>query len=269
MDLSRESQKNIVRLACVAAIATACTSSAPVATSAERVLPPLLVVDASTYSVVARDSRTSGSDAGPPPVAEISCDPSDMLGCTKLAETLDLGKNRDKDRVAASRLFERACDGRSMRACVLLGQHWAAGEGGRSRDETMAASLYERACKGGYAFGCTSLAMAYRHGVGVTVDFPKSLTLLEMACAHNDPSGCTQLGYVFDVGVGGAKVDVTQATTFYQKACDGNEGQACANLASIYAFGAGPVARDEAKAATLRRRACNLGNAAACAARVE
>lgn len=254
-------------LACVMAIATACTSSALIVMSTERALPPLLVVDASTYSVVARNASRSPADAALPPAAELTCDPSDILGCTQLAESLDLGKNRDQDRVAASKLFERACDGRSMRACVLLGHHYSAGDGGRSRDDAMAASLFERACKGGYAFGCTSLAMAYRHGEGVAVDFAKSLALLQSACGNNDPSGCTQLGYVFDVGVGSTKIDITQAAAFYQKACDGNDDQGCANLASIYVLGSGSIPKDEAKSFTLRRKACNLGNSASCTSR--
>ena len=56
-----------------------------------------------------------------------------------------------------------------------------------------ARTLYQRACDGGAARGCTNLGVLYERGLGVTRDVAQARTLYQRACGAGDTDACADL----------------------------------------------------------------------------
>ena len=82
-------------------------------------------------------------------------------------------------------------------------------------------------------------------------------------CQKHDPASCANLGYMYDMGVGGVSKDNPRAATLYKEACDGGNPTSCANLGDMYVNGRG-VPKDEVRANPLFKQACDRGNALGC-----
>ena len=76
------------------------------------------------------------------------------------------------------------------------------------------------------------------------------------ACTGRLAVGCTNLGSLYDEGMGVAK-DETRAAGLYQQGCTGGGAEGCYNLGYDYEIGAG-VAKDTARALQLYRRVLTL-----------
>ena len=123
--------------------------------------------------------------------------------------------------------------------------------------------VVRRACEGGRATGCTDLGDLYQGGLGVTADPARAAALFRQACEAGDALGCTNWAVMLATGRGMAR-DEARATALYKQACDQGEPYACLNLGWQHESGRG-MPKDEARAAALYRQACEDGAWPACA----
>ncbi|MBP9086109.1 MAG: sel1 repeat family protein [Kofleriaceae bacterium] len=87
-------------------------------------------------------------------------------------------------------------------------------------------ATYQQACKGGDMVSCTNLGVLYEQGIGVPKDATKAAALFEQACKGGDMVGCANLGILHADGTGVPK-DATKAAALFQQACAGGLAQAC------------------------------------------
>lgn len=81
-------------------------------------------------------------------------------------------------------------------------------------------------------------------------------------CAAGNPGSCTNIGFLYEKGVGSPKDD-QRAASFYRKACDGGDPQGCKNYGWMLQHGQG-VAQDDVEARRYYERGCREGNASSC-----
>ena len=81
----------------------------------------------------------------------------------------------------------------------------------RAGNYKKAASLYKKACDGGCALGCSNLGALYDNGLGVNQSYAKAASLYKKACDGGCAEGCYNLGLLYKNGLG-----VNQS---YAKAC--------------------------------------------------
>jgi TPR repeat protein len=113
------------------------------------------------------------------------CDKGDMSACAGLAESYDVGaRGLPKDEHKAFELFQKACDGNLVSACVRLGGFYEEGRG-VPVSYPKARALFERACTKDEGSGCNALGVLYRDGHGVPVDLRRALALFTRACADS------------------------------------------------------------------------------------
>ena len=111
-------------------------------------------------------------------------------------------------------------------------------------------------CNEGHASGCTDLAYLYEHGLGVAKDTAHAAQLYQKACDGGDGGGCTDLGFMYGAGEGFVK-DEARAVTLYQKGCDAGDAWGCFDTS--YAFGMGRgVPADKKRAALFMQEVCDL-----------
>ena len=125
-----------------------------------------------------------------------------------------------------------------------------------------AAPLLQMACAGGVATGCTDLGWFYQNGLGVNRNDAEAVTLFRKACDGGNLRGCNNLGTMHEHGTGVAK-DEDEAVELYKKACDGGDPMGCRSLATMYESGRG-IGQDDSQAATLYRKACDGGIPSGC-----
>jgi hypothetical protein len=96
----------------------------------------------------------------------------------------------------------------------------------------------------------------YNRGVLMAADFSQK------ACEGGDPSGCNNLGEMYEVGAFVPK-DLARAVVFYRKGCERGDAIGCRNLGSHYEQGAGTPA-DKTKALEAYKLGCNREDQPSC-----
>jgi TPR repeat protein len=160
-------------------------------------------------------------------------------------------------------LFDFACRGGYTWACYRLGTHLDRGDA-LPRDRAAAAKQYQVACDKNLEEACTDLGVLYHFGWGVPYDDAKAMELWKKSCVdHRDPLGCLWYGRAYRDGVGIAQDDA-QAFTYLNRACNAGLGTGCEELGALFAAGRGTKVDNE-MAATMYRRACMDDVGEACA----
>ena len=116
------------------------------------------------------------------------------------------------------------------------------------------------ACDAGAALACNDLGVVSLHAT--PGDAALALESFQRACAGGCADGCSNLGALYEKGVG-VRADLSEALALYQGACDGGAALGCSNLGALYAHGKG-VARDTSEAQRLFQQACEGGSAMGC-----
>lgn len=114
-------------------------------------------------------------------------------GCANraVAEVKGLGGAK-KDHARAFGFAKRACEGKNLAGCNMLGQLYVTGTG-TAKDERMGAKIFAAACDAGRADACLNLAKCQYNGVGVSEDKAKAISTLRRACDGNDGEACRLL----------------------------------------------------------------------------
>lgn len=122
--------------------------------------------------------------------------------------------------------------------------------------------LFQNACNGGAGGSCTNLGILYQNGLGVPKDDARAVSFYRKACEDGDALGCNNLGWMYDQARGVTQ-DAGRAVELYRKACDDGHFMGCGNLAEAYLEGRG-VTQDAGRGLELYRKACDDGYAGAC-----
>ncbi len=188
--------------------------------------------------------------------------------------------------IAASKNFEKACEGGYAEACTALADMVASGQAG-PRDTEKAYRWYERGCDLGDDQACAAIApiesskpvaapvaavapavMNTAPVLAATVPavadaaptavpaFQAERDLFD-ACSQGDNASCNELGERHTHG-DGVSQDYPRAAKLFQRACAGGDMDACTNLGILYKVGEG-VQQDELRAERLFQLACNGG----------
>ncbi len=161
--------------------------------------------------------------------------PASVASCGSLDILLQQGLTaKERGNTAqAARLYQKACDGKCMRGCLLLG--FIEGQRGAmaakqglldqyKRSKLKTERLIQRACDGGEMIGCSSLCHdGYVYNMRPLKN--KVVRLCQRACDGGEMKGCFYLGLVEE-----EKGNTTKAASSYQKACDGGFALACKKL---------------------------------------
>ena len=89
------------------------------------------------------------------------------------------------------------------------------------------------------------------------------LAKAKTVCLSGNAMACTDVGFRYLFGNGGATEDAIEARNYLQRGCDGKEPRGCLGLAGVYVTAAG-VPKDIKRARTLLKKACKLGLEQGC-----
>lgn len=189
--------------------------------------------------------------------------------CERVAQLLlQGGVHRRRDPSGATRLLRGACDAGTIRACLLLADRYARGDGARM-DMERARALRLRACEADDADGCHAVAQMERLGLGGAIEGADAMAHLRRACELGGAGACEDLARATEFGDGVAE-DKARAFDLYRRAvqlhearCADGDTQACADMGRLLRHGSGGPA-DEARGRDLQRAACEKGNADGC-----
>jgi hypothetical protein len=115
-------------------------------------------------------------------------------------------------------------------------------------------------CERGDASACNDLGVTALHAL--PSDRSLALRSFERACQIGSPDACSNLGALYEAGVG-VHASARDAAALYERACNAGAALGCSNLGALYARGKG-VPRDESEAQRLFNQACASGSAAGC-----
>jgi uncharacterized protein len=218
-----------------------------------------------------RDGRTLGAaglgSTSATALHARACERGWAPSCERVALALLAGGSaRDPQR--AAQLLQSACASGTVRACLLLADRYARGDG-VVIDLAKARKLRAAACEAEDAEGCLRVARMERRGLGGDRRPVVAMAHLRKACELEEPAACETLG---DANLRGEGVEEDQLAAFelYQRAsrgyearCDAGLVEACAALGRrLRLSGTGPS--DEARGRELQRQACESGSAAGC-----
>ncbi len=117
-------------------------------------------------------------------------------------------------------------------SCAHLGELYMEGVGAK-RSAKKAMSLYKEACKAKDPYGCMNIGrLLLRGGKGLKTNYPEAKKRLDAACSQGYSQGCTELGSMYEKGLGSQK-DLKMALKLYDKGCKSKNGLACYNLARL------------------------------------
>jgi len=106
-----------------------------------------------------------------------------------------------------------------------------------------------------WARNCYSLADMHRRGLGTEQDYAKAETYYNSACfVGRHPGACTQQAYISHKGSGG-KTDLEYARSLYGQACRLKDPGGCSGLGNMLFMGIGGP-RDRSRAVMLLQDAC-------------
>ncbi|MEM9910243.1 MAG: hypothetical protein AAF922_05610 [Pseudomonadota bacterium] len=129
-------------------------------------------------------------------------------------------------------------------------------------DAATAARLWRASCNGGDAVGCTNLGYLHNLGIGMEADPVEAARLYRQGCDGGDAAGCTNLGYLHLEGIG-VDPEPFEAARLFRQACDEGDALGCNNLGFLHVEGI-EVDRDPVEAARLFRQACDKGDKRGC-----
>lgn len=118
-------------------------------------------------------------------------------------------------------------------------------------------------CNRGDARSCYQLALSFRQGRGIQASESQAAKYFGLACEQGEPSGCSGLAELTQLGLGGTTASAERARELYQKACEQGDALGCTNLGVLYAKGEGGT-RDDGRAQVLFRIGCDAGSKDAC-----
>jgi TPR repeat protein len=87
------------------------------------------------------------------------------------------------------------------------------------------------------------------------------VSVVELDCKVHDRIACTDLGYMYDQGLGVVQ-DRARAAEFFDKGCKGKDGRGCTWLGYLVAEGAAPKSYGLPK--SLFKKGCDLEDGAGC-----
>ena len=125
-----------------------------------------------------------------------------------------------------------------------------------------AAIYWSATCEGGNAAGCTNLGFLFEDGLGVDKDPARAAELYTQGCEGGNAVGCTNLGVLFENGLGVDK-DPARAAELYTQGCEGGNAVGCTNLGFLFENGLS-VDKDPGRAAELYTQGCEGGHAVGC-----
>ena len=120
-------------------------------------------------------------------------------------------------------------DKKDMDACVELGVIYISID----QDYSNALKYLEKACDGKNMLGCGILGHLYQEGMGVKQDYKKAVKLFKRSCDGGELAGCGALGDMHAEG-NGTKQNSNKALELYKKACDGNIERGCSSFKTLY-----------------------------------
>jgi TPR repeat protein len=112
-------------------------------------------------------------------------------------------------------------------------------------------------CDAGNQGSCVNLAMSIARS-----DPERARRMLESSCDARSGWACSNLGQLYETGVGVPK-EPRRAADYYERACDLGFAGGCGNLGVLVGRGEGR-ARDPERARSLLRDACGKGDPNAC-----
>jgi TPR repeat protein len=124
-------------------------------------------------------------------------------------------------------------------------------------------SRLDELCRAGDLTSCSNLGAVYDDGMGIPQDPARAAELYRKACDGQVWIACANLGKLFLDGRGLAK-DVSQGNGLLELACRHGSPEGCTGLGFEYDEGIG-VKEDDSEAARLLGRGCDGNVAAACA----
>lgn len=226
---------------------------------------------------------------------ENRCSAGDAEACFGLGRLRHDSEDKStRNREAAARAYQAACDLGHFQACTNLGDQYLKGDGVREF-RSVALYLYERACAAGNAHACYSLgdltsqdeAEDVRHRSVKLLDWScnaghldacarraddqlsegngdtaGAAALLKATCADGNEQACLLLSNRLMWGNGMPK-DVANAIAALNSGCDANGGEACVRLGTRLETGM-DAPKDPVKAASAYDRSCQLGNLDGC-----
>jgi TPR repeat protein len=181
--------------------------------------------------------------------------------CTSYGFMFEKGHGVSRDYGKAMAFYEKGCTGGNPQGCSNVGVMYETGMGMSSADLGRAGEYYEKACKMGLNEACSYLTQLIDH-MRRDCEPPKPAARPAKPGEKVDKSDCTNLGYLYELGVGVPK-DMRMAAEYYKRGCDGKSAVSCSNLGILYENGRAG-APDEKKAVELYKKSCDLGGASGC-----
>nr|WP_314166223.1 tetratricopeptide repeat protein [uncultured Campylobacter sp.] len=150
---------------------------------------------------------------------EQKCKAGDFKACGAVGTFYSIptelgGKASDRDYKKALYFYEKACNGKSYGACVIMGTMYVEGKGVK-KDYKKAIELFDKACDGGHADGCSNLGVMYEYGKGVKMDMTQAMGYARRACDAGSWAACGN--FAANLKNNG---DRASAVQYYQKACE-------------------------------------------------
>jgi TPR repeat protein len=124
-----------------------------------------------------------------------------------------------------------------------------------------AAGAYKSACESSNPKACTDLGVMYNRGIGVKRNYPLAGGLYRKGCDGGNALGCANLGIMHWKNQ--LPKDDELAVDLFRRACDGGDSGGCLALGFMYENGDG-IPKDKGRAAELYRQACGQGNIQSC-----
>ena len=97
----------------------------------------------------------------------------------------------------------------------------------------------------------------YEKGRGVKQSYETAVEYYRLGCDQKHGTGCTNLGYLTEMGLGGLRKSKKKALALYEEGCQRDSEIGCANLAWMYEKGYGTEQSYE-EAARLYKKACEM-----------
>ena len=198
--------------------------------------------------------------------AKKACDFGNPSGCTTYGFTLAAGAGGAKDPEAAVRVLRQPCEKEGItRACSIIGQLYAVGDGTIRKDLDRADKLLTVACDASEEMACFWLGNVLCDLSSATQrDCPRAVRAFEKSCqAKSVASACALVGLMLYEGRPNVPADPARAARLLETGCDSGEAVACHVLGQMSLRGHG-VPQDVVKGLGLVQRACRAGLAEAC-----
>lgn len=186
------------------------------------------------------------------------CDDGKLEQCMTLGRSYQMGEPRF-DRVAAVRLFDKACKKKHGPACMTLSlmvdnKHFKG-----TYSPPKAKELLKQACDAKDEQGCVHQILK---GMDTEEGDKAAFEKFGARCKKGDQLSCKSLGWMHRSGHH-VKKDAKKSIEIFQKSCDAGGLDSCAELAEAYANGWG-VDKNLVKAHEIWTKACEKDSAEAC-----